>query len=462
MKMYALSIAQQSKWKLNVPEAEYLVNMFEDKFHEAKEALEARMPQVPVYVNKTRPKKPYKLSGEMSATGLRWKELIQVHNKDFDYTGTIKHQTGYKEPNAGSTKQLKDWLFDLGWKPITFDYKREDKVVRKIPQIKTEEGELCASIVELIPKEPALQYLEEMSVVKHRSSVVGGFLKMADSEGFIIAGATGFTNTLRLRHRTFLNVPSSRKPYGEAIRGLLTARKESYELLGSDIDGLEDTTKRHYMFPYDPDYVKEMSVEGYDSHLAICLEAGMMTQQEVQEYKDGNIGHDRKAVLSAIRHKGKSTNYASVYGAGAETIARSAGVPIHEGEILHNAYWSKNWSVKAIADDCIVKTSRDMKWLWNPVANMWYYLKVDKDRFSTLNQGTGSFLFDQWVTNILQERPQLNGQAHDEVILEIKKGFREPATELVKNAMAMVNNKYQLNVPLTVDVQFSDTYAGVH
>ena len=51
---------------------------------------------------------------------------------------------------------------------------------------------------------------------------------------------------------------------------------------------------------------------------------------------------------------------------------------------------------------------------------MWYSLRFDKDRFSTLNQGTGAYCFDTWVKYILSKRPQLTGQFHDEVILEIK------------------------------------------
>ena len=37
-------------------------------------------------------------------------------------------------------------------------------------------------------------------------------------------------------------------------------------------------------------------------------------------------------------------------------------------------------------------------WLYNPVSEFWYSLRSDKDRFSTLNQGTGVFCFDSWVS----------------------------------------------------------------
>lgn len=166
--------------------------------------------------------------------------------------------------------------------------------------------------------------------------------------------------------------------------------------------------------------------------------------------------------IGLARYAGKTTNYAATYGAGGATIARAANVSESVGDKLHAAYWSRNWSLKAIADECIVKDSRGMKWLWNPVASMWYFLKAEKDRFSTLNQGTGSFLFDKWVEIILEKRPQINGQFHDEVILEVKVGHRDAATKLLKDAIAQVNTKYKLNRDLDVDVDFGNSYAEIH
>ena len=93
---------------------------------------------------------------------------------------------------------------------------------------------------------------------------------------------------------------------------------------------------------------------------------------------------------------------------------------------------------------------------------MWYWLKTDKDRFSTLNQGTGTFCFDMWIRHVLARRRQLTGQAHDEGIWEIKVGYREQATKLLKDAIAQVNQKLKLNRELDVGVQFGRTYADIH
>ena len=117
------------------------------------------------------------------------------------------------------------------------------------------------------------------------------------------------------------------------------------------------------------------------------------------------------AKISAARKKGKTTNYASVYNAGAPKIAQAAGVPLEEGKALHTAYWKLNWSVKAIADEqVIIKDSRGRKWLVNPINGFCYALRSEADRFSTLAQGTGSYFFDMWVDNILTETERRYGK----------------------------------------------------
>lgn len=474
-KMKCAALQEKCKWKLDVPKAQELVVEFERKIEESKNTLQEVMPKVPVYITKSRPKKPFKKDQSLSATGESWKALCEEHGYDFDYEGEIKYIKGYDEPNGGSPLQIKSWLYSLGWNPQLFVYKRNKETgdVKKIEQIKNKDtGDLCPDIVRLIEKTPELQVLEDLSVLSHRKSVVQGFLDDVDENGFIAARIQGFTNTLRFRHKVFLNIPSLRKPYGKEIRGLLIARNDDMELMGADCSSLEDRTGQHFMWKYDPDYVRDMMQDDFDPHCDIAAEAGLMTADEVAAYKlmdaqdvkeiDYNGKHYVKKSLALKRHAGKSCNYASKYGAGGPTIARAAGVSEATGNKLHKAYWSRNWSLKKIADDCIVKQALGVKWLWNPIANMWYWLKTDKDKFSTLNQGTGTYCFDMWIKEVLKRRQQLTGQAHDEGIWEVKKGYREQAAKLLKDAIQEVNKKLKLNRDLDVGVQFGPSYGDIH
>lgn len=478
-KAQCAALQEDQRWKLDVPAAEKLEVFFSEKFEEAKSALEAKMPKVPVYVTKERPKKCYKANGDISAHGLKWRELVEAevdpedyfHGDPMDYRQEVKYAKSHKDPNAGSSKQIKDWLFASGWEPESFKFVRDKETnkTRQIPQIKNQETEeLCDSIVRLIKYEPALEYLREMSIVKHRLGVVQGFLKNVDDEGFVYAAIQGLTNTLRFKHKICVNLPSVRKPYGAEIRGLLVARSEEYELCGSDMSSLEDRTKQHYMWNHDPEYVKEMMQEGFDPHCDMAIAADLMTLEEAAWYKAfdkeeaSHADHDTHSALALVRHAGKGTNYAATYGATGPTIARAAGVEPEIGDRLHTAYWSRNWSLTAIADECIVKNSRGMKWLWNPVAKMWFWLKAEKDRFSTLNQSTGTYAFDRWLYYVLEQRPQLTGQFHDELICELKKGHQEAMTKVLQNAMDKVNDELKLNRQLDFDVDFGNSYADIH
>ncbi len=282
-KMKAVQIASKG-WKLNVPDCEKLFSELTETTARAKVELEKGMPQVPVIAKKSRPKKPFKKDGSLSATGIKWDELVKEHGKDFNYEEVIEIVSSYKEPNAGSHTQIKSWLTDLGWKPQTFKYVRKegDRHPRAIPQVKKDD-ELCPSVLRLASKDPAIKHLETLGMLNHRKAMVGGFLKN-QVDGRLSAKMSGFTNTLRLKHKELVNLPSTRKPYGEQIRGLLIS-EEGNCLLGSDMVALESMIAQHYCMPLDPEYVKSLQTEGYDPHLNIAEVANMMSADEVEFYK---------------------------------------------------------------------------------------------------------------------------------------------------------------------------------
>ena len=466
-KLIAVNIASQSKFKLDVKESHRLINKFLSLEEEAKKSLSNTMPQVGKYVWKNPPKKPYKMDGSLSSSGIKWKDLCESNGYTIEHDEKIKQRVAWVDPNPGSHAQIKDWLYSLGWKPKIFKFEKnkETKEIKKIPQIHdTNNNDLCPDIIRLIKKHPELNYLKDFSIILHRKSVVNGLLKGADNEGFIVAGCQGFTNTLRLRHKCFLNIPSVRKLFGEEIRALLITRSDTKELLGADMSSLEDRIKMNYIIKFDPDYVDKMRKDNYDPHTTMAIAANLLTLEEEQHYKDKDVSKKELERLSNIRYIGKQANYACVYGAGAETIARSSGVSSGDAEVLRQAYWKLNWAVKAVSDECIVKESRKLKWIWNPTSNMWYYLKVDKDRFSTLAQGTASYVFDLWVSYILEARPQINAQTHDEIILEVKKGdkYRKRVSKLLKDSIDRVNKECMFKVPLGVDIQWGNKYSEIH
>jgi hypothetical protein len=452
---------EESGWRMDLEKAKALSKLLEQESANKLPHLIAAMPKVEKTVDRSRPEKPYKKNGTLSVQGAKWFSKLRERGLPDDYRGVLKEVVSVEEPNPDSSQQIKDWLSSLGWVPKTFKYapipNRREK--RAIPQIrKDDNGEkvLCPSVIALIDKEPAIEHLNGLTVINHRKSIVDGWLRDVDEKGYLKAEVAGLTNTLRFKHTTIVNVPGVMKPYGKEIRSILIA-PEGYELCGSDQSSLEDRTKQHYMWEHDSEYVKEMQKPDFDPHLDLAYNAGAITNEQVLKYKSGE-----DTSIKPIRHKYKTANYACVYGAGPPRLRVELEGSLAEAKELWEAYWKRNWSVKKIAEACRTKTVDGQMWLYNPVAKLWYSLRNDKDRFSTLNQGTGTYCFDRWVFYIRRERPQLTAQFHDEVILCVKIGYREKCKDLLNRAVVETNKTLKLNRELGVDIQFGSNYAEIH
>jgi hypothetical protein len=259
-----------------------------------------------------------------------------------------------------------------------------------------------------------------------------------------------------------VNLPGVAKKLGMEIRGSLIAEDDGI-LCGSDMSSLEDSTKQHYMFQYDPKYVTEMRTPGFDPHLDIAVLAKLLTVEQSDEHKlyestKGKVGKSYKS----IRGKAKTVNFASVYGAGPPKIALTAGMSLKEAKLLHKIYWDRNKSVKQVAEACIVKTIAGKKWLFNPVSRFWYSLRAEKDRFSTLNQGTGVYCFDTYIKYVRRQGIRIALQMHDEILFKTVESNKEVIKWKLNDAIYSVNQEVKLNVPLGISMDFGKNYADCH
>ena len=270
-------------WKLDVEKAQAAYDEIMLLKVEKEEQLADAMPKRVLTATKTRPKVMHKKDGSLSSHGENWVALCK-EQKMPDTVQSLTVVTGYEKANPNSVDQVKQWLFGLGWKPKTWKFVRDNKTgqERMLEQVR-KDGELCESVLDLIPADPAVNLLDGLTVLTHRAGILKGFLD-SHRDGWLKAEIAGFTNTLRFKHmKPLVNLPGVDKPYGDVIRGVLTC-PEGYTLCGSDMTSLEDTTKRHYMKPLDPDYVEEMSREGFDPHLNLAVFAGEITQDEYDFY----------------------------------------------------------------------------------------------------------------------------------------------------------------------------------
>lgn len=454
-KLKCAATQEYLQWKLDVAKAvDYRDEWLELKSNKI-ELLADAMPKKVLTTVRNQPKVYHKKDGSISSKGQEWEDLCR-EQKQPATTKSLTVITGYERANPNSVDQVKDWLFSLGWTPRTFKFLRDKATgeTRELEQVR-KDSDLCDSVKELSGVEPAINLLDGLSVLTHRIGVISGMIDK-QKDGYVKASIAGLTNTLRFKHaKPLVNLPSVDKPYGSEIRGCLTCPDDMI-LCGADMTSLEDTTKRHYMKPLDPDYVEEMSKEGFDPHLDLAKHAGVISQEDIDNHNSGVRS------LKSLRKNYKVVNYSATYGVGAPTLSRNTGMPRKDAQKLLDAFWSRNWSVEEVASKVKTKQAFDGMWLQNPVSKFWYSLRSEKDRFSTLNQGTGVFCFDSWVKLCVEQGIHTVGQFHDEVIAVVEKGKEQETKVKMVKAIDQLNDNLKLNVPLGVDAQFGKTYADIH
>tara|TARA_R110002020_G_scaffold6662_4_gene28219 strand:- start:4815 stop:6656 length:1842 start_codon:yes stop_codon:yes gene_type:complete len=455
-KMDCANEAEQQGWRLDLNLAESCVDKLTKLQEEKITELSDVMPLRKLTKVKTKPKVCHKKDGSLSSHGEKWFSLLDEYGLPEGYNGDVTVSDGTEEANPNSTDQVKDWLFSLGWKPCTHKYNKNKETgeEKKVPQVR-KNSELTKSVRLLIEDNPAVEVLDGLTVLQHRLSIFKGFVE-CERDGYLKAEIDGLTNTLRFKHKKpLVNLPSVDKPWGREIRSCLVA-PEGTVLCGADMTSLEDTTKRHYMKPYDPKYVEEMSREGFDPHLDLAKHAKKITQVDIDKYNRGEID------LKPLRKVFKVVNYSATYGIGAEKLSRETGMKIYQAKRLLDAYWIRNWSVKAFSESQPIRKIGDEMWIQNPVSKFWHSLRYEKDAFSTINQSTGSYCFDKWVAYYRTRRSNIVGQFHDESINVVRKGEEEQHTNVLGWAIGKLNEQLKLNVELGIDVQYGKNYAEIH
>lgn len=466
-KMECAAKAEDSGWRVDLDLVTSSIEELTKQQTEKVEELRNFMPMNKKFRKKHFPKQPFKKDGTLSTQGMQWKELLKEHGLPSNYKGDIEILKCVEPANPGSSDQVKAWLFSLGWEPCTFDYKKnDDGTERMVPQVR-KDGELTPSVKLLVEDNPGVAVLDGLTVIQHRLSIFKGFLE-CQVDGYLKAEVDGLTNTLRFKHKKpLVNLPGVDKPWGKEIRGALTCENEEV-LCGADMVSLESTTKRHYLHPYDPDYVSEMSEPGFDEHLDLSVKAGYLDSDDYNFYTRSDEETvndlDRYKSIAKLRKKFKPVNYSAIYGVGAKKLSRTTGMSVQEAQKLLDAYWDRNWGIKKFSED-VLKTVRTIDgdmWIKNPVSGFYHSLRFEKDAFSTINQSTGVYCFDNWLAFYLTKRPNIIGQFHDESINTVRKGDEAIHEKVLRWAIGKVNDKLKLNIDLDVDVKFGNRYSDIH
>jgi hypothetical protein len=489
-KMECAAYQEQNPLTLDMDRVLKNIEELEAIQNEKVEQLKKVMPKVPKAVKRNKPKVMFKKTGELSANGEKWLTLLREHKLPPTHEGPVEVVQEYVDPNPNSTDQVKSWLHSLGWKPCTFNYVREaDGSERKIEQVR-KDGELTPSVVNLKYKAPEVEILEGLTVVQHRLSIFKGFrgsaigtvdLCICQGSGesgpdqicfscggsglkknyYLRAEIGGLTNTLRFKHKKpLVNLPGVDKPWGEEIRGCLIA-PDGYEVVGADLVSLESTTKAHFIYKHDPEYSLEITKDEFDEHLDLAVQKGEITREQYDFYVSSEDEENPDWLkLHKVRKSYKPVNYGGVYGIGASKLSRETGWSFSAAKGMLAEYWKRNWAVKKVAEEQYVKKAGGLMWLKNPVSGIYHELRYDKDRFSTLNQSTGVYIFDSWLARCRLSGYMGQYQNHDETMATVKGGDR--TTKLLQEAIDRLNKDLKLNVEIKIDVKYGRNYSEVH
>jgi hypothetical protein len=217
---------QDNPLTLDVKKCEESLELFDKLIAERVIKLKAVMPQIPMKAIKNKPAKKEKIDGSLTSAWIKWEQFLIYCKLPVDSEGPIEYIKDHKFPNPQSPSQVKDWLFSLGWKPQIYNDTINTKGEKnRVPQTKDKDKNLCKSILLLAKEIPEILELEDLSLLQHRRGYFVGFLRDKIREDKIVANLAGFTNTLRIRHKTLVNLIKPSAPYGEYVRSLLLPPK---------------------------------------------------------------------------------------------------------------------------------------------------------------------------------------------------------------------------------------------
>ena len=436
---------------------------------EIEPELPTRQPLKSELSKMTPPKLQFKKDGTPSAMAEKWFDKL---SDDIDFSGRwhgLKGSTWYTLPyhhpiitplqmTLSNGDQIKEWLLDLGWTPLYYNFKQKKnqhgkmekvrengKLVKTSPKLQ-ENGKICPGLVALGEKAAIVKPYLEWLTLRHRRSQIQGWLdnpRLA-IDGRLGATASGLTNTKRQKHSVVVNVPRVSSTLGEEMRGLFIVPPGKV-LVGYDASSLEDRVKAHYLYPIDGGELAAKVAEGsYDPH---------------QESADA---------WGMPRSRAKNGNYALQYLCMPPTLAKTLGCSLQEAEEYHKLYWELNWSL----DEFVNQVKR--AWVNN---NKKFVLTIDRSKIYTraehsvancVMQSTGAKIMDVSYAILRKKLSETKIDAkrviyqHDEYQWEVEESAGEEFAEMGNESIRAAGRFFKLKCEMDSEAKIGKSWAECH
>lgn len=446
------------------------------------------------------PAKPFTMSGEMSASMVKF---LEKHNATIEgRTITAYGKQVQVESNAilpvelpmeiDDNSELKQWFLDSGWIPSD-DYwnvkKGADgkperdtngKFIRTTPKI-NHAGKLCPNLERLdgdVPKK-VVKFLS----YRNRLGVITGWLNnwRLDFDGRLSAEISGYAPTSRVKHRLVVNVPKAADDVllGHEMRELFCVDEGNW-YIGTDAASLENFTLASYTYKYDDGAFARMQTQG-DGH---SFNAFAFFPHLHKKFDINNPENKENPEFKPWRNKAKTGAYLLAFGGGAPKLATSLGLSKTEGKIAFDNYWEKNKGLGLL--------KKSVESYYDTVGQKKFIPALDgrivsvrgkNVLLSCLGQGLGALvmsyaacLMDNNLGDFLLDelgRPYYlyKGKVvkrvsffHDEINFEVEDGIQEDIRVLSVNGIVKAGEYLKLALPLGAEgkMSFEGSWKDVH
>lgn len=397
--------------------------------------------------------------------------------------------------NPNSRDHIADRLKVIyGWKPKEFTPSGKPKVDE--------------DVLESLPYPEAKQLARYMLIQKRIGQLAEGrqaWLKQVKPSGRIhgsIIPNGAVTGRATHSNPNIGQVPKVGTEYGEACRGLFTARPGKTMLLGCDVSGLELRMLGHFMARHDGGAYAEIVING-DVHSA---NAAALNGMSLEDFLVGKVSEDPIETITEqiedaykwlkkkpkdqwsllkvrdyykyLRETAKTFIYAFLYGAGNVKIGSIVGGGAKMGAVLKDKFFKKFPALKKLIDG--VTTAAEGKGYLIGLDGRHLHIRSAHSALNTLLQSAGAIVCKQWMVEfhrLLKERGYADkvtqvAWVHDELQMEVSLDLIEKCPETGKftsvigdicvEAIALAGEKLGIRVALTGEYAIGNNWADTH
>lgn len=500
---YLMSCQELTGFKFDIDAAKKLAARIQEMMEEIRAEVEPQLPPRPLKKSEekfyTMPAKPYKKSGEFSAS---WLSFVEKHSgkqvqDGWEFYGKVYlviagSMLDVKMPmEMANQDQMKDWFIDQGWKATFWNYQRgpdgkpmRDPQTRQLiptsPKIQ-EQGKICPNLEKMEGK--IVKKVVKWLSLRNRQSVLNGWLEnpRLQMDGRIGAGRTGIAATHRQKHKVLVNVPkaSEKVLLGKEFRSLWIA-EDGMLIAAGDAAALEGRVQGHYCFKYDQGATAEELLKG-DVHSKNAF-AFFGHMQDLKQFDlqspDFNKEHP---VFKPYRDKSKNGYYACMYGCAGPKLASTLGLPVKMGNEKLEAFWDANPATKALKEN--------LEKYWTTVGREKYLPAIDgrmlctrkkSALLNTIFQSCGGIamdyalcFMDSWLGQMYwkDRKPyyiykgytvRRIGFWHDEAEFECDEEIAHEISAMIEKAITKAGEYLKIKVPLAGEGKVGKSWMETH